>query len=1279
MSATLFWKLSNQPHINVRIQKNLEHILRVKPELKHLFANATNKVEHFFNLFFPTLEAVGYVANLSLEDDSSKKINLSLRVPAHPEFSEYFDSHNSFAVIGYWNMTTNSPWFTPEKIIITHNNHGPTVYEHELECNYQKLEVDEFPGRNIVNVLNRQLANDLPKISVLTNQRLKDWSSFLQFKRQLIQQKTVGLRYITHEYNHQKSSLKLLVVAQDAAYLAKAYQSFSRQNLQLFDLNISDNEWKFILPEKDNDKKVQKASLELGQIARGKKALQEISLDQLSKSDIEIMKESEFSFEGASYAWLNVELNEDWKNKLDGIDTHSGDAEVMQSNQDILDSFYKKIPKQGFISFSLIGDWALVKRHEWSIKNLKQNENCYSPYLSSYLFDITQANEPFEIQDVDHWYNQELNPSQQNAVKKMLSAPDLCLIQGPPGTGKTTVIAEAILQFAKNGQTVLLASQAHDAIDNALSRIKNKPELRAIRLAKESKGRSKITDEGKQFAGEQALARHYDALSEDIDQRFLTPFHHKKKQIDTLKLWVSQAEFLSADVEGAQNKLRNIKALGLESADRMNAEQQVFNQAYQHYETMYKQTQELTQLRDFLQQEGKVASPLSADIPPELHGLVENLFSMAHAQVKLPFDMNDFKHNVNAQMLILKALFDHWFEINSFLPQIKHDIQRLEQAGTDRLISVETQLKITALEKEVAALADQMEESDADEIVDLWRKKRKEMSALKQTESGLTHECYQLFSDADQFIRIDHAKEQSLVLKQRVDVLTSIGHTLKLHLVEAITGLNTRLENTRLVVPNEQALKDLQAQIESLRSEYQVIQTRLNMLEQQQQEHLRKQNFDAHFNFVSAVSAAQQQLNSLEENYQKNETKIQIWQPLFEKWQAILKDQSQAAQDWELLRDVYTQHCNLVAISCNEREQTLADAGFDGFDVVIIDEVSKATPLELLMPLMRARKAILVGDHRQLPPLFQESQDESKTLEDMVNEDEENVASDNNLLTKENFKRYENMVTASLFKDLFEKAPESLRERLTVQFRMHPQIMKMINYFYEGQLSCGNPTKDRQHFVTLRSKNNNLISEQNHLLWVDTSYDEKGAVCLDVEGSTNPTEARLIAQTLVEINAQMRGQGFTQKSEKGKLKVGVVSFYQSQCRVIREAIKHANRGQLKFDAIDVEINTVIRYQGKEKPIILMSLVRNDGRSKTHRRSSHANVARFEFINVAMSRAQNLLVVFGARNMLEMRDVILPNMDSEGSSKKKVYQDIFNRLDREAMICSPKELMQACSH
>jgi superfamily I DNA and/or RNA helicase len=53
------------------------------------------------------------------------------------------------------------------------------------------------------------------------------------------------------------------------------------------------------------------------------------------------------------------------------------------------------------------------------------------------------------------------------------------------------------------------------------------------------------------------------------------------------------------------------------------------------------------------------------------------------------------------------------------------------------------------------------------------------------------------------------------------------------------------------------------------------------------------------------------------------------------------------------------------------------------------------------------------------------------------------------------------MVTASLFKSHFEAADDSIRERLEIQFRMHPQIMSMINHFYENRLSCG--LKDPTH------------------------------------------------------------------------------------------------------------------------------------------------------------------------------------------------------------------------
>jgi hypothetical protein len=129
------------------------------------------------------------------------------------------------------------------------------------------------------------------------------------------------------------------------------------------------------------------------------------------------------------------------------------------------------------------------------------------------------------------------------------------------------------------------------------------------------------------------------------------------------------------------------------------------------------------------------------------------------------------------------------------------------------------------------------------------------------------------------------------------------------------------------------------------------------------------------------------------------------------------------------------------------------------------------------------RVAVLVGDHRQLPPLFQEG-DEARSFMDEVEENEaaneeewnSNVAEAQTLLTRDNLRRFEKMVTASLFKSHFEMADDSNRARLNVQFRMHPQIMAMVNHFYEGQLECGllrpddpDPKLRRVHGLTLKS------------------------------------------------------------------------------------------------------------------------------------------------------------------------------------------------------------------
>ena len=91
--------------------------------------------------------------------------------------------------------------------------------------------------------------------------------------------------------------------------------------------------------------------------------------------------------------------------------------------------------------------------------------------LDQWLFDIRKARLPKKIETIIGWQNPDINEKQKEAVEKILSAPDVCLIQGPPGTGKTTVIAEAIYQFVIRNKRVLVASQANLAVDNALERL----------------------------------------------------------------------------------------------------------------------------------------------------------------------------------------------------------------------------------------------------------------------------------------------------------------------------------------------------------------------------------------------------------------------------------------------------------------------------------------------------------------------------------------------------------------------------------------------------------------------------------------------------------------------------------------------------------------------------------------------------------------------------------------------------------------------------------------
>jgi superfamily I DNA and/or RNA helicase len=240
---------------------------------------------------------------------------------------------------------------------------------------------------------------------------------------------------------------------------------------------------------------------------------------------------------------------------------------------------------------------------------------------------------------------------------------------------------------------------------------------------------------------------------------------------------------------------------------------------------------------------------------------------------------------------------------------------------------------------------------------------------------------------------------------------------------------------------------------------------------------------------------------------------------------------------------------------------------------------------------------------------------------------------------------------------------------------MHPQIMGVVNQFYENRLTCGLPDPDgvipgshrdghRVHGLTLQGEEGQqFVVPDRHVAWLDSSFDPHRKQHLERTdlgtSKVNELECILIAKALYEIEMSCRKQGWG-SGGKPRKQVGIVTFYGRQVRAIGEAISRmANMHKLTFKAVKHDINTVDRYQGQERPIIIVSMVR----SRRNRLSQRANTAQFERINVAFSRAQELLIVTGAKDTFCKYPVMLPHLDKPGKRKVEVYRHIIDEIQR----------------
>lgn len=318
---------------------------------------------------------------------------------------------------------------------------------------------------------------------------------------------------------------------------------------------------------------------------------------------------------------------------------------------------------------------------------------------------------------------------------------------------------------------------------------------------------------------------------------------------------------------------------------------------------------------------------------------------------------------------------------------------------------------------------------------------------------------------------------------------------------------------------------------------------------------------------------------------------------LLRDWRAHL-EQPHAQLEPELIH--YADVIGATCIGVAARE-TLEDLDFD---VAIVDEAGQICLTDLLVPLARANRAVLVGDHQQLPPFVSnEAQEWLKGLEQQEEPEEFPSHMDQQMIRQ--------IVTKSAFELLFSNAEQNGHlVRLTDQFRM-PQVIADFasRHFYEGKLYT-----TRREKVIGAAHDDPLFSRP--LAVIDTTTEAlKGLRELSRtqsedwggEGYSNLLEARIIA-ALVSCY------------ERSNTPWIVIVPYRAQVQCIVELLQR----QLQAPALPWEerVSTVDAFQGSECEKVIYGFTRSNPQGRV------GFLAELRRLNVALTRAKEQLIVVG---------------------------------------------------
>ena len=246
------------------------------------------------------------------------------------------------------------------------------------------------------------------------------------------------------------------------------------------------------------------------------------------------------------------------------------------------------------------------------------------------------------------------------------------------------------------------------------------------------------------------------------------------------------------------------------------------------------------------------------------------------------------------------------------------------------------------------------------------------------------------------------------------------------------------------------------------------------------------------------------------------------------------------------------------------------------YATLFIDEAAQALEAACWIAIRKATRVVFAGDHCQLPPTVK------------------SIAA----------------IKGGLAKTLMERIVENKPEVVTllrVQYRMHEDIMRFSSdYFYGGMVETAPQVKHRS-----------ILEYDNPMMWVDTAgLDCKEEFVGETFGRINKAEANLTLETLTLYLKKIGKERILEE----RIDVGVISPYRAQVQYLRRLI--AKSGDLKPFRHLISVNTVDGFQGQERDIIIISLVRANEEGQI------GFLRDLRRMNVAITRARMKLIILG---------------------------------------------------